>query len=369
MANIERKLASIKEITEIRPIPEADAIECAIVGGGWPVVVKKGEFSVGDLALYAEPDTWMPHELAPFLSKGEEPKEYNGVKGQRLRTIRLRKQLSQGLLLPTSVISQIWEKMEIGDPWMPRFFHFFEGDDFTQFLYEKFGLQKWEAPIPLHLAGTARGNFPSYIPKTDEPRVQNLVQEIFEEHKGEGYEVTIKLDGSSCTIYVNENDFGVCSRNLDLKETEGNSFWSAARNQKIIEALQQICSSEGRNLALQMELAGEKIQGNQEKIKGQVLYLFNIFDISTQSYLNPGERLNILDKLNDLGATLEHAPILDPCVRVTEQFSTVEELLLFAEGPSLNPAVEREGLVFKSHDSPFSFKAISNKWLLKNKDK
>lgn len=99
MASIDRKLASIKEITEVRPIPGADAIECAIVGGGWPVVIRKDEFKVGDLALYIEPDGWVPHNLAPFLSKGKEPKEYNGVKGERLKSIRLKGVLSQGLLL------------------------------------------------------------------------------------------------------------------------------------------------------------------------------------------------------------------------------------------------------------------------------
>ena len=99
MSDIQRKLASIREITEIRPIPDADAIECAIVGGGWPVVVKRGDFSPGDLAVYFEIDSWIPHKLAPFLSKGKKPREYNGVKGERLRSVRLRGALSQGLLL------------------------------------------------------------------------------------------------------------------------------------------------------------------------------------------------------------------------------------------------------------------------------
>jgi RNA ligase (TIGR02306 family) len=94
-----RKLASIRKIADIRPIPDADAIEVAVVDG-WKVVVKKGEYSVGDLAVYLEIDAWVPHALAPFLSKGQEPREYNGVKGERLRTVKLRGQVSQGLLLP-----------------------------------------------------------------------------------------------------------------------------------------------------------------------------------------------------------------------------------------------------------------------------
>lgn len=194
---------------------------------------------------------------------------------------------------------------------------------------------------------------------------QNLQEQIFEQHKGESYEVTIKLDGSSCTVYAKDGDIGVCSRNLDLKETEGNSFWQAARQQGIVDALAKFHNEAGRNIALQSELCGEGIQQNQEKLKGHKLFLFDIFDIDAQAYLNPAERLKVLDRLVALGATLEHAPVLDPSLVVTDRFSSVEELLAFADGPSLNPAAKREGLVFKSHNSQFSFKAISNQWLLK----
>ncbi len=114
---MERKLASIKRITEIRPIAGADAIECAIVGGGWPVVVKKGQFSVNELALFCEIDSFIPTELAPFLSRGKEPKEFNGVKGERLRTVKLRGQLSQGLLLS---IADIGFEFHCTDPLASR---------------------------------------------------------------------------------------------------------------------------------------------------------------------------------------------------------------------------------------------------------
>jgi RNA ligase (TIGR02306 family) len=94
-----RKMATIRVIDAINPIPDADAIEVATVGG-WRVVVKRGEFTVGDLAVYCEIDSWIPTELAPFLSKGKEPRVYEGIKGERLRTVSLRKTVSQGLLLP-----------------------------------------------------------------------------------------------------------------------------------------------------------------------------------------------------------------------------------------------------------------------------
>jgi|SRR6056297_881963 len=104
-----RKLASIRKISDIQPIEGADLIQVATVDG-WKVVVKRGEFQVGDLVVYLEIDSWVPHELASFLSNGKEPREYNGVKGERLRTIKLRGQVSSGLLLKIENIFDIEEK-------------------------------------------------------------------------------------------------------------------------------------------------------------------------------------------------------------------------------------------------------------------
>ena len=109
-----RRLATVRKIDEINPIENADAIEVATVGG-WKIVVKKGEFQVGQLAVYFEIDSWIPHELAPFLSKGQEPREYEGVKGERLRTIKLRGQISQGLLLPLEPTCSNIESLLIED--------------------------------------------------------------------------------------------------------------------------------------------------------------------------------------------------------------------------------------------------------------
>jgi RNA ligase (TIGR02306 family) len=346
--NTVRKLASIKPITYIKPIEGADSIECAIVNGGWPVVVKKGEYKVGDIAIYLEIDSWVPHELAPFLSKGQEPREYNGVRGERLRTVKLRGQVSQGLLLPIELT--FWRDI---------------GTDLT----ESLGIQKWEPPIPAQLQGTMKGNFPHFIPKTDQERCQNLRKDIFETYRDETYEVTLKLDGSSTTIYIKDGEVGVCSRNIDLKETEGNSFWKATREQNIIEPILELSKEKGEEYAIQGELIGEGIQGNPEKLKGQRFYLFDIYSITEGRYMTPFERYAVLDQLRMLGADIEHVPIIDQHVFLTQEYETIDDLLNFAEGPSLNPQTRREGLVFKSWDSDFTFKAIANSYLLKHKDR
>jgi RNA ligase (TIGR02306 family) len=237
------------------------------------------------------------------------------------------------------------------------------GEDVTETL----GIQKWEPPIPSQLQGTMRGNFPHFIPKTDQERCQNLRKDIFETHKDDVYEVTTKLDGSSMTVYVKDGGIGVCSRNIDLVETEGNTFWKAARQQNIVDTLLELSAENGEEYAIQGELIGEGIQGNPEKLTGHKFFLFDIYSITAGRYLKVDERYSIIDKLNMNGASIEHVPIVEQGLRVAQAYDSIDELLEFAEGPSLNPQTKREGLVFKSWESDFSFKAISNSYLLKTK--
>ena len=210
-----RKMASIRSIDNIEPITDADSIEVATVGG-WKVVVKKGEFKTNDLVVYLEIDSWVPTSLAPFLSKGKEPKVFNGVEGERLQTVKLRGQISQGLLLLpidcTTISDGEGNVISVS-----------EGDDVTEFL----GIQKWERPLPTQLQGQAKGNFPSFIRKTDQERCQNLQKNIFVDWKDLEWEISLKLDGSSLTGYYNNGETGICSRNLELMdndENSGNSF-------------------------------------------------------------------------------------------------------------------------------------------------
>jgi RNA ligase (TIGR02306 family) len=344
-----RKLASIRKIIDISPIEKADLIELAQVDG-WRVVVKKGEYKVGDLAVYLEVDSWVPHELAPFLSRGQEPREYNGIKGERLRTVRLRGQLSQGLLLPVNIGigGFTWIRDINNETVLVN-----EGDDVTDHL----GIQKWEAPIPVQLTGQIRGNFPSIIPKTDQERAQNLVAEIAAAYNQDMYfEITEKIEGSSCTFYLDlENEFHVCSRNLDLKRDNNNSFWRAAIKNNV-ENRMLIANMEG--YAIQGELVGPSIQGNIYGFSDVEFFVFDIYNAKKGRYLTPLERQ---ETINQLG--LNHVPILNWNVNLVT--ADIEYLLSMADGRSqLGKCPMREGLVFKAMNGGMTFKVISNSYLL-----
>ena len=339
----ERVMARVVRIDAINPIKDADQIEVAQIGG-WKVVVKKGEFQANSLAVYAEVDSWIPHSIAPFLTKpGQFPKVYNEVEGQRLRTIKLRGQISQGLLLSMSVRGS--DGLVVGAL-------FTEGDDVTDFL----GIQKWEPPQEFR-AANAKGSFPYFIPKTDQERIQNLSRSL-EKWNAENHQwqVTEKIDGSSMTVFYKDGEVGVCSRNLELKDDGTSTFWETAKSEGLVEKLIAL----GKNIALQGELIGGQIQGNAYKVDKFQFHLYDIFDIDTQQYLTPEDVEGTALQLN-----IRHVPVL-------EQFTTfdvrMEDLIAYAEGKSVVGAKpEREGLVFKSLTEPeTSFKVISNKWLLKN---
>lgn len=334
----ERKLATIRRIAEIKDIDGADVIEAVRVDGWW-VVAKKGEYQVDQLATYLEVDSFVPTSIAPFLTKaGHEPKEYEGVQGERLRTVKLRGQLSQGLLLPISSLPSVLQ-MEAE-----------EGGDVTEAL----GVLKWERPISPQLYGQAKGSFPSFLRKTDQERVQNIGRTL-ESYIDQTFEVTIKLDGSSCTIFVKDEDDGVCSRNLELKQNEDNAFWRIALDYDIHKKIRAY----GKNIAVQGELIAPNIQGNYEKVTKPEFYVFDVFDIDKQEYILPKERQEFCKLLD-----IPHVPVIDKSFAM---ISGVDKLLDMAEGDGMNKGVKREGLVFKHNSSDFSFKAISNSYLLKEK--
>lgn len=337
---LERKLASIRKIAEVKSIPEADKI-CAYRVDGWWVVDSVLKYKVDDLVVFIEVDSFVPHELAPFLSRGKDCHEFEGVKGERLRTIRLKKQLSQGLLLPIPEDTIKGAGVLIA-----------EGLDLTDHL----GIIKWEKPVNAQLAGMARGNFPLEVPKTDQERIQNLSQELVD-YKKDTWSITEKLDGSSCTFYLDAaGEFHVCSRNLDLKEDATNSFWEVARKFKIEDTMRRNFML---GMAIQGEMIGEGIQGNQYKVKLD-FFVYDMFNTNTRQYILPVQLKSACEKIG-----LKHVPILNENASIDDQ--TIESLLQYAEGKSMLNASNREGVVLKSNTvNDRSFKAISNSWLLKN---
>lgn len=336
---MERKLVTLRTIDEIIPIDGADAIEIAKVDG-WQCVVKKGEFKVKDEALYFEIDSFLPTDPRFEFLRKSSYKKMGDVEGFKLRTIKLRKQLSQGLLLPITSFPEL--NCELKDI------------DFAPFLK----VVKWDPPISAQLAGTTRGNFPSWIKKTGEERIQNLKKYI-NEWKDLSFEVTEKLDGSSMTVYFKDNYVGVCSKNLDLLETEENSFWKIANKYNLKEKLTTL----GRNIAIQGELVGEGVQGNPYKLSGQDLYVFNIWDIDKQYYLPKEDRVQLISKLD-----IKHVPQSDHIILNLFEYCDINSLLRKSEVKSyLNINVDAEGLVYKSTDGSVSFKVINNEYLLGNK--
>lgn len=233
------------------------------------------------------------------------------------------------------------------------------GTDLTTVL----NITKYEPPIPAQLAGKVKGNFPSFLKKTDEERIQNM-EWVLNEYPNEPFYVTEKLDGTSFTAYYNNGVFGVCSRNLDLFETAENTHWRIARELKLEEKMKYY----GRNIALQGELVGEGIQKNKYELKGQHVYFFNLFDIDMYKYVSY-EKLNVFTIKSELNIV----PIISDGYFLPK---TIKEILEYAEAPSqLNPNIPREGIVVRPEKEiehikhgRISFKAISNKFLLKYKE-
>ena len=333
---IERKLATVVKIIDIQPIVGADVIVVVSVKG-WKVVAKKDDYKVGDLAVYYEIDSFLPiRPQFEFLRKSSY-KRMGLIEGYRLRTIKLKNTISQGLLtpIPDGILD-------------PK-----EGDDLTQVL----DIVKYEPPIPAQLAGKIKGVFPSFIPKTDEERCQNLDMSLY---AGERVYITEKLDGTSFSCYFNNGVFGVCGRNWELTETNDNSLWRMANMLELKDKLTKL----GKNIAIQGELVGNGINGNLYKLNDHKLFFFTGYDI------DKGHRL-FFDELEWLLFRLDvpMVPVLEKYGYVLPNENLVDNMLKYAEGKSiLNMGVDREGVVVRGLETEFSFKAINNVYLLGNKE-
>jgi len=353
MAEIKRKLATIEKIMEIYPIEGADSIERAVLRG-WNVVVRKDEFKVDDLVIYCEIDSVMP-ERPEF--------EFLRPRGFRIRTIKLRKQISQGIAFPLSILESVgvWidDKKEIIEILAEdELVNIEVGTDMTYFL----GITKYEAPIPAELSGKVKGGFPSHSIKTDEERIQNLI-ENYEDYRKEVWIATEKLDGSSASYFIYDNEFGVASRNLQLIESETNTFWKVARELEIEKKMRKYMADHNMmGLTLQSELYGEGIQKNKYRLKGQTVRFFRAFDPINYKFFSFTDP--IFEELD-----LQTVPIIDNNFILPENY---EDLIIYADGRSLLAEIAREGIVFvaKEHHEKYqgrlSFKVISNKFILKH---
>lgn len=354
-----RKLATIRKIDNLLPIEGADLIVTAIIDG-WTVVVKKNEFDVGCLCVYFEIDSFLPDGNPYWQHLVEKhPRMFEGGRGHRLRTVRLRGQLSQGFVVPLSVLGPPENIFPIGEGCV--------GADVT----EELGIKKYEAPVPAELSGQVKGDFPSFMRKTDQERCQNLGRDIFVDNEDSRYEITMKLDGTSFTAYVKDELNGVCGRNWELKVDDPNNEHNTLVRMYVDSGLRDALTQIGSNYAVQGELMGPGIQKNREGLKAHKLFVFDIYDINNGCYLSPHVRHEVLQQLYGLGLNkdmVDHVPVIAMGESLEDlNIYGTDGLLQFAEGPSINHPI-REGLVFKRVDGGFSFKSISNLFLLQEKD-
>jgi RNA ligase (TIGR02306 family) len=337
-----RKLASVQKITEVIPHPTGDALDICTVLGYKVVTQKTSGFKSGDLAVFVEPDSKPPpigHPSA-HLFQFLRDKHSGTEESLRLKTIKLRGQVSQGLLLSMDEVKQ---KNDVSN--------WYEGLNVT----ESLGVTKWEPPLPM--GGDQIGPFNSRIGKTDEDRAQSnpeLIEVLWERP----YVITEKVDGTSITMVRDDEGFHVYSRSWEMAEGE-NMYWRGARSNDFEGWL----AAHGNQYALQGELYGPGIQKNRLEAKELGIKIFNIIDLGNGQRLNYYSMHYITDGANG-------TPVLD-LVRAVEfgsQFQYhLEELLLMAEDKYPGTSSEREGLVIRNNDygGPVSFKVISQRYLLK----
>lgn len=323
---VDRQMAYYETVSSVRPIEGADSIEVASVRG-WDVVVKKDEFKTADRVVYMEIDSALPLDderfafLAPRGSKTIDGKKYHVLK-----TIRLRGQLSQGLMLPAKLF-----------PELPDIF-------------------KYEKPVPAAMAGRAEGSYPiDLAPKTDAERIQNLGKHI-DKINQLSWTATEKIDGTS-TSFIKDSS-GVCriaGRNWELNPDDDERYTFGVEN--------HIYDNIPEGHTLQGEYFGESIQNNSLAIKGKDFRAFALWDSTSGSPVPVpfGEWPAELAKWQ--------VPVLDLVLP-----ATVKEIVEQANKLKsvINPKKNAEGIVWHT-DSPHQFlggrtgfKAINNQWLLKN---
>lgn len=374
----ERKLAHIEVIEALNPIEGADKIEVADVLG-WKCVVKKGEFNVGDRVVYVEVDSVMP-ELPQY--------EFLKDRKYRIRTIKLKGQISQGLVLPISCITDYHPTvlLEIGRDvtnllGIVKYLSLSEREEIDQIerrlANEKGKLKKFMMRYSwlrkLFLTKTKKSGFPYWVFKTDEERIQNIPH-VLEQFKDKEVYVTEKIDYQSITFtgkmvpnalpiigkfLPKKYQFVVCSRNMTTND-KNSLYWKIAQKYNIEKILK-----ENPTLTIQGEQGDTKVQGNKYGIIEPTMWVFNIIDHERNYHYNWHEIVKFCLKY-DLMTVPRTANF---CFKLSDLGSTVQELVEFSKGKSVvNSKIEREGIVVRCIENGqklLSFKVINPDFLLK----
>lgn len=349
-----RKLVTIRTISEIKPIEGADRLEIARIDG-WQCIVRKGQFKTGEKAVYFEIDSALPPEDERYEFLKSRCLKVWKIGNRlidsclRIRTIRLKGVISQGLLMPLSNFPEFNNATDETDlTALLKVRHYDE-------LHERSTLVTGKARISVDV----KGDFPSFVPKTDEERLQNL-PEYFEIMKGIPFECTEKYDGSSMTVAYNpiarpDDPYYVCSRNLEVKDTNENTYWEVAKKYDMLEKLKEL----NRPLALQGELVGPGINANRDEYTEHEFRLFRIYDIEKGEWLTPDDRAKIASLIK-----IPHVRVLKKDWFVFDELTTMDDFLFFVDGCTEH-GLPREGCVFKSLNGCVSFKVINNNYLLR----
>jgi len=358
-----RKLVTVRKISAIESIDGADKIEKVVVDG-WNVVAQKGVHEVGKNILFFEIDSFLPESdprFESFMKFGT--RTFDGVKGHKVKTVRLKGVYSQGIIMPLS------EFPEITDPQ--------EDVDYAEVV----GVVKWEKLEVVGYNGDAKGTFPWFLRKSDQERIQNLYGKLSQTNYNTKFVGTLKMDGSSLTAFYVEGEkyqdegFGYCSRNQQLKLPEeanlighltkelpldistSGKFFQGAYNSDLFRKCLQLHHKFGSYYAIQGELVGAGIQGNFEKFDTYQVFAYNIFDIEKQEYVDYNTFTQMAEAVD-----LQICPVVyeEQCILQ----ESLEDILALANGTGLKAAY-REGIVWKQIDGRLQFKSISNKYLEK----
>jgi RNA ligase (TIGR02306 family) len=357
-----RQLVTVRKIDQILPIKDSDNIEELVIGG-WSVVAQKGLHEAGKNIIYFEIDSFLPESdirFESFMKFGINT--FDGVKGHRVKTKRLRGVYSQGIVMPLA------EFPEITTP------------EYDTDYAELVGIVKYEKTEVSGYTGDAKGSFPWFLRKSDQDRIQNVYGKLANSYLAdEDFVGTLKMDGSSITVfavdknkYVPDSDdvigfdiaIGYCSRNQQLKMPESTEdgwfqktgkFYQGAENSDLFIKAANIYVDTGMSVALQGELVGAGIQGNFEKFDKYQVFVYNIFNVDTGEFLPYNQFKELADKYD-----IQIVPEVYPAQKILQ--NSVSNIVKMADGKGLL-ASYREGVVFKQVNGNKQFKAISNKYL------